>query len=284
MTRRATWQAAFSDYSTSSFAEYLRHAAPHLLPATEPAGRPAASDSQAAGVPHGTTVLALRYRDGVVMAGDRQASAGYQVANRRIEKIFKSDDLSGVGIAGAAGPAMEMAQLFQTELEHYEKVEGENLSLDGKANRLGQMIRMNLPMAMQGLVVVPIFAGFDERAGVGRLFKYDVTGGRYEETDYFAQGSGAKDARDSLKKLCKRDMAGTRRCERRWRRSSTPPTRTSAPAGPTWCAGIFPTVKTITPLRLQRRGGRRRPPVSARPSWPTEDATDAAALLRPGGA
>ena len=157
-------------------------------------------------MPHGTTVLALRYRDGVIMAGDRQASEGYQVAHRRIEKIFKADDLSGVGIAGAAGPAMEMARLFQTELEHYEKVEGENLSLDGKANKLGQMIRMNLPMAMQGLVVVPIFAGFDERAGVGRLFKYDVTGGRYEETDYFAQGSGGKDARDSLKKRFRRDM------------------------------------------------------------------------------
>ena len=142
-----------------------------------------------------------------IMAGDRQASEGYQVASRRIEKIFKSDDLSGMGIAGAAGPAMEMARLFQTELEHYEKVEGENLSLDGKANKLGQMIRMNLPMAMQGLVVVPIFAGFDERAGVGRLFKYDVTGGRYEETDYFAQGSGGKDARDSLKKRFKRDMS-----------------------------------------------------------------------------
>src|SRR5438128_10872588 len=141
------------------------------------------------------------------MAGDRQASEGYQVASRRIDKIFKSDDLSGVGIAGAAGPAMEMAKLFQTELEHYEKVEGENLSLEGKANRLSQMIRMNLPAAMMGLAVVPIFAGFDEKAGVGRLFKYDITGGRYEETNYDSQGSGSNDARDSLKKLWKRDMS-----------------------------------------------------------------------------
>ena len=158
---------AFFDYSTSSFAEILQRAAPHLLPGR---AENAADEGGMPSVPHGTTVLALRYRDGVIMAGDRQASEGYQVAHRRIEKIFKSDDLSGVGIAGAAGPAMEMARLFQTELEHYEKVEGENLSLDGKANKLGQMIRMNLPMAMQGLVVVPIFAGFDERAGVGRLF------------------------------------------------------------------------------------------------------------------
>ena len=195
------WHKAFGDYSNTSFAELLRRTSPDLLPAREPG-----LDGDVPGVPHGTTVLALRYRDGIVMAGDRQASEGYQVASRRIEKIFKSDDLSGMGIAGAAGPAMEMARLFQTELEHYEKVEGENLSLDGKANKLGQMIRMNLPMAMQGLVVVPIFAGFDERAGTGRIFKYDVTGGRYEETDYFAQGSGGKDARDSLKKRFKRDM------------------------------------------------------------------------------
>src|SRR5262249_7724578 len=126
------WQHLFRDYANSSFSELLRRDSPHLFPgsATRPPVESAASDA----VPHGTTVLALRYRDGVIMAGDRQATAGYQVASRRIEKIFKADDLSGVGIAGAAGPAMEMAKLFQTELEHYEKVEGDNLSLDGKAN------------------------------------------------------------------------------------------------------------------------------------------------------
>jgi len=195
------WQRAFSDYSTSSFVEFLQRASPHLLPHLTGLADPANP------VPHGTTVLALRYREGVIMSGDRQATSGFQVASRRMEKIFKCDDLSGVGIAGAAGPAMEMAKLFQTELEHYEKVEGDNLSLDGKANKLSQMVRMNLPAALQGLVVVPIFAGFDEKAGFGRLFKYDVTGGRYEETDYDAQGSGSKDARDSLKKLWRRDMA-----------------------------------------------------------------------------
>jgi proteasome beta subunit len=120
------WHKAFGDYSNTSFADLLRRTSPDLLPAREPG-----VDRDVPGVPHGTTVLALRYRDGIVMAGDRQASEGYQVASRRIEKIFKSDDLSGMGIAGAAGPAMEMARLFQTELEHYEKVEGENLSLDG---------------------------------------------------------------------------------------------------------------------------------------------------------
>jgi proteasome beta subunit len=194
------WDRAFDEYAGSSFIDLLRRDSPHMLPGAGAAGEARLE------IPHGTTVLAIRYRDGVVMAGDRQATAGYQVASRRIDKIFKCDELSGIGIAGAAGPAMEMAKLFQTELEHYEKVEGDNLSLEGKANKLGQMIRMNLPAAMQGLAVVPIFAGFDEKAGVGRLFKYDITGGRYEESNYDAQGSGSKDARDSLKKLWRKDM------------------------------------------------------------------------------
>jgi proteasome beta subunit len=163
-----------------------------------------------------------------------------------MEKIFKSDELSGMGIAGAAGPAMEMAKLFQTELEHYEKVEGENLSLEGKANRLGQMVRMNLPAALQGLVVVPIFAGYDEKAGGGRLFKYDVTGGRYEETDYDAQGSGSKDARDSLKKLWRRDLPRDEAIrvvlEALWDAAD----EDVGTGGPDLVRGIFPTVKTIT--------------------------------------
>jgi len=243
------WHGTFFDYATSSFADILRQSAPHLLPRSDDFPREEGSGSggrSVPAVPYGTTVLALRYRDGVVMAGDRQASEGYQVASRRIEKIFKSDDLSGVGIAGAAGPAMEMARLFQTELEHYEKVEGENLSLDGKANKLGQMIRMNLPMAMQGLVVVPIFAGFDERAGVSRLFKYDVTGGRYEETDYFAQGSGGKDARDSLKKRFKRDMTKDEAVRVSIEALMDAADEDLGTGGPDLQRGIYPTVKTIT--------------------------------------
>ena len=237
------WRQAFLDYSNCSFAELLRRTSPSLLPemsSTE------ATEGGLRAAPHGTTVLALRYRDGVVMAGDRQASEGYQVAHRHIEKIFKADDLSGVGIAGAAGPAMEMARLFQTELEHYEKVEGENLSLDGKANKLGQMIRMNLPMAMQGLVVVPIFAGFDERAGTGRLFKYDVTGGRYEETDYFAQGSGGKDARDSLKKRFKRDMTREEAARVAIEALIDAADEDLGTGGPDLLRGILPSVKIVT--------------------------------------
>jgi proteasome beta subunit len=238
---RDPWLGAFHDYATSSFLDVLRREAPHLLPDPSPLAQRGAAE-----LPHGTTVIAIRYRDGVIMAGDRQATAGFQVASRRMEKIFKSDELSGMGVAGAAGPALEMAKLFQTELEHYEKVEGENLSLEGKANRLGQMVRMNLPAALQGLVVVPIFAGFDEKAGAGRLFKYDVTGGRYEETDYDAQGSGSKDARDSLKKLWRRDLAREEAVrvalEALWDAAD----EDVGTGGPDLVRGIFPTVKTIT--------------------------------------
>jgi proteasome beta subunit len=225
----------------SSFLELLRRDTPHLMPTPTGGG-----DLPAADIPHGTTVIAVRFRDGVIMAGDRQATAGYQVASRRIDKIFKSDDLSGVGIAGAAGPAMEMAKLFQTELEHYEKVEGDNLSLEGKANKLGQMIRMNLQAAMMGLAVVPIFAGFDEKAGVGRLFKYDITGGRYEETNYDSQGSGSKDARDSLKKLWKKDMPREEALQVTLQALIDAADEDVGTGGPDFVRGIFPTVKTIT--------------------------------------
>ena len=150
--------------------------------------------------PHATTILALRYSDGVIIAGDRRATEGYSIAHRSIEKVFATDTFSAVAIAGTAGPAIEMTKLFQTELEHYEKVEGEKLSLEGQANKLGQLIRSNLPMAMQGLAVVPLFAGFDIGAESGRIFKYDLTGGRYEESDYWATGSGGRDARATLKK------------------------------------------------------------------------------------
>ena len=235
------WRSLFSDYSNSSFVDLLRRESPHLVPGVTPAPTPNVVEPV-----HGTTVLSVRYRDGVIMAGDRQATAGYQVASRRIEKIFKSDELSGVGIAGAAGPAMEMAKLFQTELEHYEKVEGENLSLEGKANRLSQMIRMNLPAAMQGLIVVPIFAGYDEKAGVGRLFKYDITGGRYEETNYDAQGSGANYARDSLKKLWKRDMARDDALRVALEALFDAADEDVGTGGADLVRGIFPSVKMIT--------------------------------------
>lgn len=156
-------------------------------------------------VPHATTVLGLKYRDGVLVAGDRLATEGHRVASRDVQKVYSTDEFSLMAIAGAAGPCIEMARLLRVELEHYEKIEGAPLELDGKANKLSQMIRANLPAAMQGLVVVPIFAGYDQRRATGRVWKYDITGGRYEETEYETSGSGGLFAKDSLKKSYKPD-------------------------------------------------------------------------------
>ena len=192
---------AFLTPGISSFSEFLKGYAPEYLPG----GRTLPADTTVE-APHGTTIVALAFPGGVLMAGDRRATMGNIIAQRDIEKVFPADEFSAVGIAGSAGMAVEMVRLFQLELEHYEKIEGVTLSTDGKANRLATMIRGNLGLAMQGLAVVPIFAGFDEKAGVGRLFKYDITGGRYEEKDYDSQGSGSKDARDSLKKMWKKDI------------------------------------------------------------------------------
>ena len=140
---------------------------------------------------HGTTCVAIRFDDGVLLAGDRRATSGNLISHRTLEKVFPADLHSGVAIAGAAGPAVEMVRLFQLQLEHYEKVEGTALSLDGKANQLSQMVRGNLPAAMQGLVVIPIFAGFDLSRREGRIYEFDVTGGRYEEADHASTGSGS---------------------------------------------------------------------------------------------
>ncbi|MFQ5521458.1 MAG: proteasome subunit beta [Candidatus Methylomirabilia bacterium] len=236
------WKSLFNDYSNSSFIELLRATSSHPRSGLGAEVRHEVAPTS----PHGTTVLALCYRDGVIMAGDRQATEGFQVAHRHIDKIYKADDFSGMGIAGVAGPSMEMARLFQTELEHYEKVEGETLSLEGKANRLAQMIRMNLPAALQGLIVIPIFAGFDEKAGAGRIFKYDLTGGRYEEAEYYAQGSGGKDARDTLKKRYKKDMSREEALRGALEAMIDAGEEDIGTAGPDLVRGIFPSVKTIT--------------------------------------
>ena len=167
---------------------------------------PPATGASSQEITHGTTCVAVRYIDGVVMAGDRRATAGNLISHRSIEKVFAADRHSGVAIAGAAGPAVEMVRLFQLQLEHYEKVEGSPLSLEGKANQLGQMLRSNLPAAMSGLAVVPIFAGYDLGRGTGRLFEYDITGGRYEESDYAATGSGSLHAETVIKVGYQRDM------------------------------------------------------------------------------
>jgi proteasome beta subunit len=198
------------------------------------------------GIPQGTTVLAIKFDGGVVMAGDRRAVEGFSIADERIEKVFPADESSAVAIAGAAGQATEIVRLFQTELEHYEKVEGDRLSLEGKANRLAQMIRQNFPMALQGLVVLPLFAGFDERRSEGRLFRYDVTGGRWEEADFHAAGSGATHARATLKKRWRPDIGREAAIRAAVEALYDASQEDVATGGPIPLRGIYPTVKTIT--------------------------------------
>jgi len=206
------------DAGTSSFADLVAACAPDTLPGAGAAAAAqlggaagvsgaaqgasgAAGESAGPHLPHGTTIVAARFDGGVVMAGDRRSTAGNMIAQRDIEKVFRSDDFSCVGIAGVAGIGLELVRLFQLELEHYEKLEGRTLSLEGKANRLSAFVRGNMGAALQGLVVVPLFAGYDEEAGRGRIFSYDVAGGRYEERPYHSIGSGSIFAKGSLKKL-----------------------------------------------------------------------------------
>jgi proteasome beta subunit len=195
---------------------------------------------------HATTVLAIRYADGVVMAGDRRATAGNLIAHHAIRKVFPADRHSGVAIAGAAGPATEMVRLFQLQLEHYEKVEGTELSLDGKANQLGTMVRANLPAAMQGLAVVPLFAGYDRRRSIGRLYQFDVTGGRYEERDHATSGSGSLHAGTVLKLGFDEGLNLDAAIELAVEALYYAADEDSATGGPDPIRGIYPVVATIT--------------------------------------
>ncbi|HEX5596205.1 MAG TPA: proteasome subunit beta [Micromonosporaceae bacterium] len=190
----------FTNAGTSSFTQFLNMVAPELMPGRRPLPPGLAADM----APHATTIVAIASAEGVVMAGDRRATMGNLIASRDIEKVHPADAYSLVGIAGTAGIGIEVIRLFQVELEHYEKIEGTSLSLDGKANRLASMIRSNLGAAMQGLAVVPLFAGYDlaaaDPAKAGRIFSFDVTGGPYEQRGYDAVGSGSIFANAALKK------------------------------------------------------------------------------------
>ena len=202
-------------------------------------------DERTFGVPHGTTVVALRVADGVIMAGDRRATAGNIIAHHAMEKVFPADRHSAVAIAGSAGVAIEMVRLFQVQLEHYEKVEGSTLSLEGKANQLAGMVRSNLPMAMQGLAVVPLFAGYDRARGTGRIFNYDVTGGRYEDTDFQATGSGGRDARNTVKLGWREDMPLDEGLNLAIRALWDAADEDSATGGPDPIRGIYPIVAVV---------------------------------------
>jgi len=198
------------------------------------------------GIPHATTCVAMRFDGGVIMAGDRRATSGNLISHRTMEKVAQADSHSGVAIAGAAGPAMEMVRLFQLQLEHYEKVEGQLLSLDGKANQLSMLVRGNLPAAMQGMVVVPIFAGYDLRRRTGRLFAYDVTGGRYEELEHTATGSGSLHAGTVIKVGSRPGMARDDALDLVLRALWEAADADSATGGPDALRGIYPVVATIT--------------------------------------
>jgi proteasome beta subunit len=226
---------------SSSFTEFVAAAAPDLLPGRFDSINP---------VPHGTTIVAATYADGVVMAGDRRATAGNLIAQRDIEKVFAADEYSLVGIAGAAGLAVEVVRLYQVELEHYEKIEGTQLTLDGKSNRLATMIRGNLGEALQGLAVVPLFAGFDldaaDAASAGRIFSYDIAGGRYPEQYYHSVGSGSLFARGALKKLWRPELDCPAALRVVVESLYDAADDDSATGGPDITRGIYPVVMTAT--------------------------------------
>jgi proteasome beta subunit len=228
-------------YRGTSFYELLRQDCPVLLPDF------ARIDWSQVQIPHGTTVLALVYQDGALMAGDRLATEGYQVATRDIEKVYAIDDTCAVAIAGAAGPAIEMTRIFRVELEMYQKLEGHDLTFEGKANRLSMLVRGNLPAAMQGMVVMPLLAGYDHEKGRGRIYKFDVTGGRYAETDYYATGSGGKDARSSLKKTFRHEgLTRESAVEVALEALADAADEDRGTGGVDLARGIFPTCKLIT--------------------------------------
>ena len=255
---QARWQAsAFLAAGSSSFSDFLATAAPELLPGRggSQAGSVPGAVTVAAGggasaggqdLPHGTTIVAAVCDGGVVMAGDRRATAGNMISQRDIEKVFRSDEYSCVGIAGVAGIGIEVVRLFQVELEHYEKLEGRSLSLEGKANRLAGFVRGNLGAAMQGLVAVPLLAGFDEEVNHGRIFSYDVAGGRYEEQRFASIGSGSVFARGALKKLYRDGMSAEEVVLACMQALYDAADDDSATGGPDLTRRIYPVIATVT--------------------------------------
>jgi proteasome beta subunit len=230
----------FLTAGTSSFTEFLAGYAPETM---SPRSTTSTVPLEA---PHGTTIVAVTFPGGVIVAGDRRATMGNVIAQRDIEKVHPADDFSVVGIAGTAGLALELVRLFQVELEHYEKIEGATLSIEGKANRLAAMIRGNLGMAMQGLAVVPLFAGYDHESGEGKIYSYDVTGGRYKEQDFHAVGSGGLFARGSLRKLYRNDFTAEQATTACLQALYDAADDDSATGGPDLMRRIYPMVAIVT--------------------------------------
>ena len=239
--------ASFMNRHTSSFADFVASNSPGLLPGrVERAGESAPGGQVIKDLAHGTTIVAATCDRGVVLAGDRRATAGSMIAKRDVEKVFRSDEYSAIAYAGTGSVGIEVIRLFQVELEHYEKMEGRSLSLEGKANRLAWMVRGNLGAAMQGLIVVPLFVGYDEEAGHGRIFSYDVAGGPYEEQRFYSIGSGSVFARGSLKKLYTDDMPARDAVLACVQALYDAADDDSATGGPDLTRHIFPVIATVT--------------------------------------
>ena len=237
-----------SEYITNDLLQILKRRQPNLLQSFSTNAQFIESiqtRGEAGQFLEGTTILALIYADGVVIAGDRQATGGFQVGERRVQKVYEVDTHSAIAIAGVAGPCIDMAKLFQTQVEFYEKVEGSHLSLEGKASYLSNMLKSNLPLALQGLIVIPIFAGYDLKENIGRIFKYDITGGRYEQVDYYAEGSGGKDARSALKKLYRPEMKSREALHAVLHALWDAADEDVGTAGPDFLRNIYPIVRII---------------------------------------
>jgi proteasome beta subunit len=250
---QARWQAsAFLAAGSSSFADLLAQTAPELLPmaahgtAQAAGGQSGSAAPDGAGITHGTTIVAAACDGGVVMAGDRRATAGNMISQRDIEKVFRGDEFSCVGIAGVAGIGIDLVRLFSVELEHYEKLEGRSLSLEGKANRLAGLVKSNLGAALQGLVAVPLLAGYDEETERGRIFSYDVAGGKYEEHRFATIGSGSVFARGSMKKLYRDAMTVDEVVLVLMEALYDAADDDSATGGPDMSRRIYPVVATVT--------------------------------------
>ncbi|TCR26791.1 proteasome subunit beta [Streptomyces sp. BK205] len=238
---------------SSSFTEFLAAHRPELLSTRRvlPDGVRAAPDQ----VPHGTTVLALSFRDGVLIAGDRRATMGNLIAQRDLEKVHPADDHTAVAFAGTVGLAVDMVKLYQVELAHFEKIEGVAMTLDGKARRLAGMIRQNLGQAMQGLAVVPLLVGYDpaRTAGErGRIFSFDIAGGLYEKAGFHAEGSGSPYARGALKKLFRTGLDRREAALTALQALYDAADDDSATGGPDISRQIFPIVSVITEDGFER--------------------------------
>lgn len=240
MDRSDRLPASFLRPGSSSFVDFLTEHSPHLLPGV------LVGEGMPVETAHATTIVALTFSGGIVMAGDRRATVGTSIAHRQIEKVFPADEYSAVGIAGTAGIAIDLVRLFQLELEHYEKIEGSLVSLEGKANRLATLVRQNISLALRGLAAVPLFGGWDTTSATGRIFSYDVVGGRYEEHDHHSVGSGSVYARGSLKKLWNRDLERDEAIEVALHALVDAADEDAATGGPDAVRGIYPIVAVVS--------------------------------------